>query len=1141
MNKVRLLKPLLFIPFLLITAFAAHSQILSEGFEGGTVPPAGWLNNHTIGSDPTAVWEYATTGSDGGDDANFDPFLVDPHTGTGMAQFRSYDFASGEGASLTTPVIDLSTPGAKLVTFWMYRDNGYSNRADSIAVYINTSSGLTGATLMGVVHRFTGLSPVVTGANGWYQYSFVVPPGFNSSTNYVIFEAVSDFGNNMFIDDITVEEFGSCSGMPSAGTITGPADACSGTQVILENTGATSADGITYQWQTSPTGNANSWSNIAGQTNAAIATTTQSAIAYYRLLVTCTNSSMYDSSNVVQVGIKPLSQCYCKPPDVTLHTSINDYITNVFIQGTTLNSFNGTDAGTGYTQILPTPVSNTAELTQINTYTVSVAFTDDGLLTQISCWIDFNSNGTFEANEYTNLPLDFNGSIASGTIQVPFDAVPGQTGMRIRARGFDFTDADACTQFGSGETEDYVVTILPNTSLNGALVDIIPPVTGCNASSNVVVKLRNSGNQNIAANAATVALYVTGANPQGPITQTNSSELLPGDTATLTFAGSFTNSGTNVDSAIIQTLAGDIAPSDNVIVTEHITLPAAVNAPYAEDFEGSVPGWTVSQLAGSGLWGLADSVTYPDYDPPYALLPKSGSSLALFNSYNFDAGTISRASSNCINIPANANSGCGYVVGFYFSQDAQYLALRDSVVVSASSDGGNTYTRLGVVKRVDSTLSPTQEQVPYSFPQWKLYTFDVAQYAGSTVQFALDAYGNFGNQMGIDSFFVGPKTTGGNVALAGGQETGSTLSPALTACSDANGWTYYSDGNSSRYLFGVQWDPSNTGANAAAKAQATAKLTVDRKWYSAENPSLQLATYTMQRYWDINLNGAVMTGPVNVRFFYSQRELDSIITAKNNFIAANGGNDEGFWWFKTNAGEFIPSPASVTPENVQNSMILENTNTTNATINGVLYAQFNEITSFSGGTAASGVGPDNPLPVGLLSFNAQRNARVNLLSWSTTQEINTDRFIVEHGTDGRNFTAMGEVTAAGNSATNINYSFTDYTPVMGVNFYRLKVVERNGSTKYSAVKSVRNEGTADIAIYPNPVKDMMTVNITSERMDRAVITITDMNGKLVQIRNTAISEGSNYINVNTAAMAKGTYILKVQLNEDMIVRKVNKL
>jgi hypothetical protein len=1136
MNKVNLPTQLLLIIFLSLTGLAAQSQILTEGFESGTFPPTGWSVEHTAGDDTEAIWETATTGAEAGDDANGAPFTVDPHSGTGMAQFRSYDFLWENASALTTGAVDLSTAGSKLVTFWMYREDGYSASEDSVSVYINTSAGLTGATLLGVVHRFKGLSPIVTGANGWYRYSFVVPGGFNTATNYFTFLAVSDFGNNMFIDDITVEEFGACSGMPAAGTITGPADACNGTQVILENTGATDADGMTYQWQSSPTGTG-SWSNISGQTTAALATATQTAVTYYRLFVTCTNSSMSDSSNVIQVGVRPTNECYCKPPDVQLHSFVNEYITNVTIQGTTFNaSAAPTDPLTGYTFTPATPATNTADLTQVVSYAINVTVQDDPI--QVSCWIDFNNNGSFDDNEYADLPVS--GTLASGSISVPANAVLGLTGFRVRARAAEFDNTGDCETFGSGETEDYLVSITANTALNGALVDIIPPVTGCNASNDVVVKLRNSGNVNIAANAATVALYVTGANPQGPLTQTNNAEILPGDTATLTFTGAFPVAGANLDSAVIQTLAGDVNAADDAIVTSHITLPAAVNAPYAEDFEGAVPGWTVSQLAGTGVWGLSDGVSYPDYNPAYILAPKSGTSLALFDSYNFTAGTVSRASSNCINIPADANSGCGYVMGFYFTQDAQYLTLQDSIAVSVSSDGGATYTRLGVVKRLDSTLSPSQPQVPTSFPEWKLYTFDVAQYAGATLQFAFDAYGNFGNQMGIDSFFVGPKTVTGNIALAGGQETTAPLSPSLTQCTDADGWTYYSDGNSSRYLFGVQWDPGNTGANAAARAQATAKLTVDRKWYAAENPALQLATYTMQRYWDVNLNGAVMTGPVNVRFFYSQRELDSIIAVKNDFITVNGGNDEGFWWFKTTAGEFIPSPVSVTPENVQNSLILQDANVTNATINGVLYAQFNGVTDFSGGTAASGVGPSNPVPVGLLSFNAQRSARVNLLSWTTTQEINSSRFIVERGTDGRNFMPVGEVTAAGNSTSDINYSYVDHTPLRGVNFYRLKLVDRNGSSKYSAVRSVRNEGTADIAVYPNPVRDMMMVNITSDKTDRAVISITDMNGKLLQLKNTAIAEGINYININTATMAKGTYVLKIQLNGDMIVRKVNK-
>ena len=1136
MNKKNLLKQLFFIPLFLIAGFIAKSQILTEDFEGAVFPPAGWLNDHSGGTDLTALWETAGPAAPAGDDANGVSFTVDPHTGTGMAQFRSYDFLNDNAATLTTSAVSLSTPGAKLVSFWMYREDGYPTHNDSILLYINTTTGTAGATLLGVVYRYTGLTPIVTNGNGWYKYSYVVPAGFNTATNYFIFEAVSDFGNNMFIDDITVEDFAACTGTPSAGTITGPAGACAGSQIILENTGATDADGMTYVWQSSPNAGG-PWTDIPGQTSLSLATTSQTTDTYYQFVATCSNSGQSATSNVIQVTMNAQNVCYCKPPDVSLHTFINDYITNVIIQGTTLNSSNGTDAGTGYTLVPPTPASNTADLSQVTTYTVT-ATVEDGGPSQVSCWFDFNNNGTFDANEFTDLTIA--GTTASGSISVPADAVLAQTGFRIRARAANFTDADACGTFASGETEDYVVTITANTATNGALVDIIPPAAGCNASNDVVVKLRNSGNQNIAAGAATVALYVTGANPQGPLTQTNPALLLPGDTATLTFTGSFPLAGTNADSAVIQSLAGDINPGDDFITTSHITLPAAVNAPYVEDFEGAVPGWTVSQLAGTGTWVLSDTVYYFDYNPEYDLPAKSGTTCALFDSYSFSAGTASRLSSNCINIPADANSNCGYVAGFYFTQDAQYTN-PDSVVLKISNDGGLNFTRLGVVKRQDSTLTPSLAQQGTSIPEWRLYSFDIGQYAGETVQFAFDAFGEFGNQMAIDSFFVGPKTVGGNVALAGGQETSASLSPSLFQCTDADGWTYYSDGNSSRYLFGVQWDPSNSGANAGARGLATAKVTVDRKWYAAENAALQLATYTMQRYWDVDLNGAAMTGPANVRFFYSQREFDSIIAAKDNFIATNGGTDEGFLWFKTVSGEFIPSPTSVTYDAVQNAIELQNENTGGATINGVLYAQFNGITSFSGGTAASGVGPDNPLPVGLLSFNAQRAARLNMISWITTQEINTDKFIVERGTDGRNFSPIGEVAAAGNSANNINYSFIDYTPVMGINFYRLKVVERNGHTKFSGVKSVRNEGTADIAIYPNPVKDMMLVNITSERIDKAVITITDMNGKLVQVKSNAIGEGSNYININTAGMSSGTYIVKIQLTDDVVVRKVNKL
>ena len=107
MNKKVLLKQLLFIPVFLITGFIAKSQILSEGFEGGTFPPTGWQNVHTAGSNPDSIWQPAATGAFGGNDANGFDFTVDPHAGSGMAFFSSFTFAFGEAAALISPAVVL--------------------------------------------------------------------------------------------------------------------------------------------------------------------------------------------------------------------------------------------------------------------------------------------------------------------------------------------------------------------------------------------------------------------------------------------------------------------------------------------------------------------------------------------------------------------------------------------------------------------------------------------------------------------------------------------------------------------------------------------------------------------------------------------------------------------------------------------------------------------------------------------------------------------------------------------------------------------------------------------------------------------------------------------------------------------------
>ena len=165
-----------------------QTYLATESFNGTTFPPTGWTNFLTSGAN---TWTRVTTGTY--------PTCA-TQSGAGMAKFNSYNANSGV-RSLISPVMNFSTAGTKRISFWMYRDNGYLTNADRIEVLTNTAANTTGATLIGTVHRSTGLAPTVA-ANGWYKYTFDVTT--TSATTYLILRGTSTFGNNIYVDNIGV-------------------------------------------------------------------------------------------------------------------------------------------------------------------------------------------------------------------------------------------------------------------------------------------------------------------------------------------------------------------------------------------------------------------------------------------------------------------------------------------------------------------------------------------------------------------------------------------------------------------------------------------------------------------------------------------------------------------------------------------------------------------------------------------------------------------------------------------------------------------------------------------------------------------------------------------------------------------------
>ena len=120
-------------------------------------------------------------------------------------------------------------------------------------------------------------------------------------------------------------------------------------------------------------------------------------------------------------------------------------------------------------------------------------------------------------------------------------------------------------------------------------------------------------------------------------------------------------------------------------------------------------------------------------------------------------------------------------------------------------------------------------------------------------------------------------------------------------------------------------------------------------------------------------------------------------------------------------------------------------------------------------------------------FTAQKQSNTSLLKWTTEQESNTDKFIVERSGDGRTYTSIGEVKAAGNSTIENAYQLTDQHPINGNNIYRIKEMDKEGRFNLSDLRSLNFADLKPyIQISPNPATNIVTIKIPGNTQNLTV-------------------------------------------------------
>ncbi len=180
---------------------------------------------------------------------------------------------------------------------------------------------------------------------------------------------------------------------------------------------------------------------------------------------------------------------------------------------------------------------------------------------------------------------------------------------------------------------------------------------------------------------------------------------------------------------------------------------------------------------------------------------------------------------------------------------------------------------------------------------------------------------------------------------------------------------------------------------------------------------------------------------------------------------------------------------------------------------------------------------NSALPAVWLGFTADASGNNALLKWKTADEVNVDKYVVEHSFNGVTFSAVGSVNANNFSGEN-NYSFIHTGLAPGTHFYRIRRLDKDGRTEYSVLKSVKIPATTDVQVRPNPVVGSnMVLAVSLQQATRTDIEVMSADGKVVAHQNVSLNAGNNLVNINISIVPPGIYLVRVQLTDEVITRK----
>ena len=187
-----------------------------------------------------------------------------------------------------------------------------------------------------------------------------------------------------------------------------------------------------------------------------------------------------------------------------------------------------------------------------------------------------------------------------------------------------------------------------------------------------------------------------------------------------------------------------------------------------------------------------------------------------------------------------------------------------------------------------------------------------------------------------------------------------------------------------------------------------------------------------------------------------------------------------------------------------------------------------------GGSSGTGtiVASSGPLPIKLVSFDGVIEQNKIKLLWETATEKNNREFIVEKSTNAIDYEIVGTLKGAGNSEDIRHYELYDYTPTYGMNYYRLKQIDFDGTVNIAPIVVVQLNDPGKFVIYPNPLNnnESLYVELLQTQNQALHVLIQDFAGKTLLDKHFDVDQNKIFL-INDLVLDKGFYQITIRVGE----------